>query len=31
MIFAKEDASSSDEQVGVLTREYKIHYVYCMG
>ena len=30
MIFTKEDASTSDEQVEVLSREYKIHYRYCV-
>ena len=31
MIFTKEDVSTSDEQVEVLYREYKIHYRYCVG
>ena len=31
MIFTKEDASNSDEQVEKLTREYNIHYRSCMG
>ena len=30
MIFTKEDASTSDEQVGVLFREYNIHYRACV-
>ena len=31
MIFTKEDASTSDEQVGVFYREYKVHYRACVG
>ena len=31
MIFTKEDVSTSDEQVERLTREYNIHYRYCIG
>ena len=31
MIFTKEDVSTSDEQVGRLTREYNIHYRSCIG
>ena len=31
MIFTKKDVSSSDEQVEKLTREYNIHYRYCIG
>ena len=31
MIFTKYDVSTSDEQVEKLTREYKIHYRYCIG
>ena len=31
MIFAKEDVSTSDEQVEKLTREYNIHYRACIG
>ena len=31
MIFTKEDVSTSDEQVENLTREYNIHYRYCIG
>ena len=31
MIFTKEDVSTSDEQVESLTREYNIHYRYCIG
>ena len=31
MIFTKEDVSSSDEQVEMLTREYNIHYRACIG
>ena len=31
MIFTKEDVSTSDEQVGRLTREYNIHYRACIG
>ena len=31
MIFTKEDVSTSDEQVEKLTREYNIHYRYCIG
>ena len=30
MIFTKEDVSTSDEQVEKLTREYNIHYRYCI-
>ena len=31
MIFTKEDVSKSDEQVESLTREYNIHYRFCIG
>ena len=31
MIFSKADASTSDEQVEKLTREFNIHYIYCIG
>ena len=31
MIFTKEDASTSDEQVEVIYRYYNIHYRYCVG
>ena len=31
MIFAKSDASTSDEQVENLTREFNIHYRACTG
>ena len=31
MIFIKADASTSDEQVERLTREYNIHYRACIG
>ena len=31
MIFAKEDVSTSGEQVEKLTREYNIHYIACKG
>ena len=31
MIFTKEYASTSDEQVENLTRELNIHYRYCIG
>ena len=31
MIFIKEDVSTSDEQGEKLTREYNIHYRYCIG
>ena len=31
MIFTKEDASTSDEQIEKLTREYNIHYRACIG
>ena len=31
MIFAKEDMSTSDEQVEKLTREFNIHYRACIG
>ena len=31
MIFTKEDSSTSDEQVEVLSREYNIHYRDCVG
>ena len=31
MIFTKGDASTSDEQVEKLTREYNIHYRACIG
>ena len=31
MIFAKEDASTSDEHVELLYIEYKINYIYCVG
>ena len=31
MIFTKEDVSTSDEQVEMLTREYNIHYRACIG
>ena len=30
-IFTKEDVSTSDEQVEKLTREYNMHYRYCIG
>ena len=30
-IFTKSDASTSDEQVENLTREFNIHYRYCIG
>ena len=30
-IFTKEYVSTSDEQVEKLTREYNIHYRYCIG
>ena len=30
MLFAKDDASYSDEQVEKLTREFKIHYRACI-
>ena len=29
MIFTKEDSSTSDDQVEVLSREYNIHYIDC--
>ena len=31
MIFTKEDASTSDEHVELLSRKYNIHYRDCMG
>ena len=31
MIFTKEDVSTCDEQVESLTREYNIHYRFCIG
>ena len=31
MIFTKADASTSDEQVDELTREFNIHYRACNG
>ena len=31
MIFKKQDASTSDEQVEKLTREFNIHYRACIG
>ena len=31
IIFTKEDASTSDEQVEKLTREFNIHYRACIG
>ena len=31
MIFTKEDASTSDEQVEVLSKEYNIKYIACVG
>ena len=31
MIFTKEDVSTIDEQVEILTREYNIHYRACIG
>ena len=31
MIFTKEDVSTSDEQIEILTREYNIHYRACIG
>ena len=31
MIFTKEDVSTSDDQVEILTREYNIHYRACIG
>ena len=31
MIFTKEDVSTSDEHVEKFTREYNIHYRYCIG
>ena len=31
MIFTKADASTSDEQVEKFTREFNIHYRYCIG
>ena len=31
MIFTKEDASTSDEQVEKITREFNIHYRACIG
>ena len=30
MIFAKADASISDEQVEKLTKEFNIHYIACI-
>ena len=30
MIFTKEDVSTSYEQVEKLTREYNIHYIFCI-
>ena len=31
MIFTKADASTSGEKVEKLTREFKIHYIACIG
>ena len=31
MIFTKDDTYIIDEQVGKLTREFKIHYIACIG
>ena len=31
MIFTKYDASTSDEQVEKLNKEFNIHYRYCIG
>ena len=31
MVFTKEDVFTSNEQVDKLTREYNIHYRYCIG
>ena len=31
IILTKDDASTSDEQVDNLTREFNIHYRYCIG
>ena len=31
MIFNKEEASTSAEQVETLPREYNVHYRYCVG
>ena len=31
MIFTKEDVSTSDEKIEMLTREYNIHYRACIG
>ena len=31
MIFNNTDTSTSDEQVEKLTREFNIHYIYCIG
>ena len=31
MIFKKEDASTSDEKVDKLTREFNIHYRHCIN
>ena len=31
IIFTKEDASTSDEQVENLTKEFNIHYIACIG
>ena len=31
MIFTKDDTYISDEQVEKLTREFKIHYIACIG
>ena len=31
MIFTKTDASTSDEKVDKLTREFNIHYRACIG
>ena len=31
MIFTKYDTSTSDEQVDNFTREFNIHYIYCIG
>ena len=31
MVFTKEDFSTSDDQIEILTREYNIHYRSCIG
>ena len=31
MILSKSDASTSDEQVEKLTREFNVHYRACIG